>query len=262
MSDLEKSALWYAKLQGWLVIPLNGKTPIIKDWPNRATTDPELICAWWRENPRSNVGILCGRKSCLVVIDIDPRNGGKESFDALLSELGPLPQTPMVLTGGGGIHLYFRYPSANLIPKSKPSSGIDIQSDGSQVVAPPSIHPTTGRLYVWEESARPDQIPLAELPQKWLDFLSGKQGVRKPSTSPSLWRDLIQNGAQEGSRNDTAARLAGHLFSKRVDPFVVLELIQAWNEARNSPPLPDSEVVRTVNSVAGAELRKRGGHVN
>ena len=261
MSDLEKSALWYAKLQGWLVIPLNGKTPIIKDWPNRATTDPEVIFSWWRENPSGNVGILCGQKSGIVVIDIDPRNGGKESFNALLAELGPLPQTPMVFTGGGGYHLYFRYPSSYLIPKSKPVPGIDIQSDGSQVVAPPSIHPATGQRYRWRDSYRPDQIPVIDLPSAWVEFLAMKKEKAKNLSSSLEWRELIKNGVGEGGRNDAMARLAGHLLSRKIDPYVTLELVRCWNEIRNTPPLPDEEVVRTVNSVAGLELRKREGHV-
>ncbi len=261
MSDLEKSACWYAKFRGWLIVPLNGKTPIVQDWPNRATTDSEVIRSWWRANPKANVGILCGQKSCLVVIDIDPRNGGKESFDNLLSELGPLSQTSKVLTGGGGHHLYFRYPSGYFIPKSKPRPGIDIQSDGSQVVAPPSIHPITGQRYLWADSYRPDQIPLADLPPAWIEFLTVKKENLKTVTPPSEWREFVKNGVGEGGRNDATARLAGHLLSRRVDPYVTLELVRCWNEFRNKPPLPDEEVVRTVNSVAGLELRKRGGHV-
>lgn len=261
MSDLEKSALWYAKVLGWFIVPLNGKTPIIQDWPNQATTDPDIIRSWWRANLKANVGILCGQKSSLIVIDIDPRNGGESSFNTLLLELGSLPHTPKVQTGGGGNHLYFRYPSGYFIPKSKPRPGIDIQSNGSQVVAPPSIHSITGQRYVWVNSYRPDQIPLAELPLAWIEFLTVKKENSKTAISPSEWREFIKNGVGEGGRNDATARLAGHLLSRKIDPFVTLELVRCWNELRNRPPISDEEVVRTVNSVAGLELRKRGGHV-
>ena len=40
--------------------------------------------------------------------------------------------------------------------------GIDIKGDG-YIVAPPSIH-ESGRAYVWEESSRPGEVPLADLP--------------------------------------------------------------------------------------------------
>ena len=54
-------------------------------------------------------------------------------------------------------------------------------------------------------------------------------------------------GAVEGERNTEICRLSGHLLARRVDPLVVLELMQAFNATRCSPPLPDEEVTRTVN---------------
>lgn len=256
LSQNGRAALWYSR-RGWRTMPLRGKIPAVPDWPNQATTNPDMITAWWKQWPDANVGILCGRASGIVVLDIDPRNGGNESFDDLVDALGPLPPTPETLTGGGGRHLYFRYPNGLTIRKSKPRAGLDIQSDGAQVVAPPSQHPQTGRLYCWEESGRPDRIKLADLPPRWLNFLSERPGSLK--TPPSEWRSLVENGVGEGSRNGATARLAGHLLTKKVDPYVTLELIRCWNEARNRPPLPDGEIVRTVDSICGAELRKIGG---
>nr|MDA8112213.1 bifunctional DNA primase/polymerase [Nitrospiraceae bacterium] len=253
-----RAAIWYGR-KGWSVLPLNGKTPILPGWPDKAVTDPQTIESWWTENPTANVGILTGIRSGLVVIDIDPRNGGEESFDSLVEELGPLPATPEVLTGGGGRHIYLRYPSGGTIPKSKPRRGLDVQSNKSLVVAPPSRHPETGRSYVWEESSRPDHLPLGDLPEKWLNFLSEKQEVHRSATSSSEWKNLVLNGVAAGSRNEAVARLAGHLLAKKVDPYVTLELILVWNESRNRPPLPDEEVIKTVDSIAKAELRKIGG---
>lgn len=255
---MARAAIWYGYRFGWRTLPLNGKIPIIPDWPNQATTNPDRIMKWWAKWPDANVGIHCGRASGIVVIDIDPRGGGDDSFDALIDELGPLPPTPEVLTGGGGRHLYIRYPNGLAIPKSKPRPGLDIQSDGAQVVAPPSKHPQSGRLYVWEESARPDQVALADLPPKWLEFLTERPGGIKTPTPTSEWRELVTNGVTEGSRNDATARLAGHLLSRRVNPHVALELIKCWNRARNNPPLMDAELIKTVDSICKAELRKGG----
>lgn len=259
LSQCGKAALWYAERRNWPVHPLNGKIPIIPSWPTQASTNYQTIRSWWTEHPSANVGILCGRRSGLLVLDIDPRNGGETSFDELVTELGPLPPTPEVMTGGGGRHLYFKYPENRNIPKAKPRAGVDIQGNFSQIVSPPSRHPQTGRLYVWEESSRPDQIPLAELPEKWLNFLSSRQDGPRTTTPPSEWRSLVREGVAEGGRNDAVARLGGHLISKKIDPFVVSELLLAWNRTRNTPPLPDAEVIRTVDSICAAELRKIGG---
>ena len=73
------------------------------------------------------------------------------------------------------------------------------------------------------------------------------------------WRAIVSGGVGEGQRNATLARLTGHLLRKHVDPIVTLELTRAWNLARCRPPLLDDEVLRTVNGIAGAELRRLGG---
>ena len=58
--------------------------------------------------PNANVAVATG--SGLLVIDIDPRNGGNELLIKLEAELGPLPSTHTVRTGGGGEHFYLSVP--------------------------------------------------------------------------------------------------------------------------------------------------------
>jgi hypothetical protein len=73
------------------------------------------------------------------------------------------------------------------------------------------------------------------------------------------WRRLVHNKVYKGERNNTIASLAGHLFRKYVDPYIVLDLLLAWNRCHCVPPLSDDEVAQTVDSVAGLELRRRKG---
>ena len=63
----------------------------------------------------------------------------------------------------------------------------------------------------------------------------------------------------EGRRNATAARLAGYLLRRWVDPQLALALVAAWNRTHCQPPLGEDEVARVVDSVAGRELRRRQG---
>lgn len=107
-----------------------------------ATTDPARIRAMHAAVPGGLLAIRTGAPSDLVVIDIDPRNGGR-----LLPEL--MPPTRCVLTGSDGWHLYYQHPGGplakNLDHREHP--GIDVKADGGYVVAPPSIHPSTRRPY-------------------------------------------------------------------------------------------------------------------
>src|SRR6516165_2788489 len=73
-----------------------------------ATTNPALIQAWFsRQAPEANLGV---RTDKLVVIDVDPRHNGDESFRALEREHGEMPPTWRVLTGGGGEHIIYAAP--------------------------------------------------------------------------------------------------------------------------------------------------------
>lgn len=154
-----------------------------------ATTDAAKIRAWWKKWPTANIGIATGSVSDLVVVDIDPRNGGDDTFDALVREFGAAPETPEVLTGGGGRHLYFR-DTGGVIPSTL-GPGIDIKADGGYVVAPPSVH-IRGRRYAWELSALPSNIALADFPRAWSAGGSGGRvqgigvGGGGPSVSPVL----------------------------------------------------------------------------
>ena len=88
----------------------------------------------------------------LLVLDVDPRNGG--SLDAL----GPLPETLTCWSGrgDGGVHRYFLRPAGQL-SSTRLLAGVDLKLNGYCVV-PPSLHPATGRPYKWEEH------PAAALP--------------------------------------------------------------------------------------------------
>jgi hypothetical protein len=75
----------------------------------------------------------------------------------------------------------------------------------------------------------------------------------------SYWRGVVRDGAMQGERNVVTSRLIGHLLRHHIDPAVALHLVLAWNQIHNKPPLPADEVIRTVDSIAGLELRRRGG---
>lgn len=71
-------ALKYAK-QGWLVFPVarNAKVPPkgVK-WTQVATKNPAEVRELFAAHPEGNIGVVTGRKSGVLVVDVDPRNGG------------------------------------------------------------------------------------------------------------------------------------------------------------------------------------------
>jgi hypothetical protein len=73
----------------------------------------------------------------------------------------------------------------------------------------------------------------------------------------SAWLELVRADVTDRKRNDAAARLAGHLLRRYVDPRVAIELLMAWNGTRCAPPLAPAEITTIVDSIAGRELARR-----
>ena len=148
--DTHAAAMVYAA-RGWSVIPMQqrGKRPLVA-WLEfqRRLAGPDEIDAWYRRWPDANVGIVTGRVSGLVVVDIDVGHGGAESLVRLENEREPLLPTVEALTGGGGRHFYFSHPGGLVPNRAGIAPGIDVRGDGGCVVAPPSVH-SSGRRYAW-----------------------------------------------------------------------------------------------------------------
>lgn len=227
-------------------------------WSTAATKDWPTIKSWWAENPDYNVGLVTGKPSGIFVVDIDSEDG-EAALKAMEADLGPLPETVEVITGKGR-HLYFKMPAAADVTNSakRLGPGLDIRGTGGFVLAPSSVHPS-GKVYAWSVDCAKQ---IAQAPD-WLicrvTKRKGANGKGKPEAQPAtVWRELFLNGVDQGSRDDSCTKLAGYLAFRRLDPYVVLDIMQLWNANRCRPPLPAEDVERVVNSVYGAENRKRG----
>lgn len=166
MSVFESEALALAGV-GFHVFPCapRSKQPMTPHGFHDATFDEGQIRTWWRAEPLANVAIACCEATGVLALDIDPRRGGRDALEELEDRWGRLPHTVEAHSGGadGGWHLYFHRP-AGLPFRGELARGIDLKASG-YVMAPPSIHPDTGRAYTWELSSDPrDGVALAELP--------------------------------------------------------------------------------------------------
>jgi len=217
-------------------------------------TPEELRKALGPGAPKSNVGIVTGPISGVLVVDIDGEEG-LESLRMAGRPLESLPVTPAVRTGGGGIHLYYRYPegaevktAAGVLPK------VDVRAQGGFVVAPPSVH-KSGAAYEWVEGRGLGEVEIADLDAPALLGESPSKRVEiRVSTS---WFEELLGGTPEGERNSSATRLAGRYLAMGLVPDEAEMLLGAWNQ-RNDPPLPDKEIRQVIKSVQKTGSQDRG----
>jgi len=246
-SRLLSSALSYAE-HGFHVFPVRPhcKEPLIKDWPNRATTDEAAIRQWWSRNPDANIGIATG-PSGLIAIDVDVKNGavGMESWRDILQEHGQaLGETLTTETPTGGLHVIYR---SNSLPvrnsTGKLSPGIDVRAEGGYIIAPPSIHPNGGE-YSWAFGGAPDDIGLLPLPVPLAKLLT------KPTPSRA---GFVGGVIPQGERNETLASLAGSMRRRGMSESAILAALKDTNKERCQPPLPDAEVATIARSISRYE---------
>ena len=153
-------------------LKIRGKTPILKGWQDKATTDATLLEQWAQDYPRANAGIVTGAPSGVIIIDMDVRGGAHASLDILKRQYGELPLSWEVLTPGGR-HLYLRHPGGQ-VRTCRLAPGIEVLGDGANAVAPGSIHPG-GDAYRWNPFLHPDIQPLADTPEWLLNLLKQKR---------------------------------------------------------------------------------------
>lgn len=223
--------------QGWSILPVkpSEKRPYMTNWlqyqHTRATK--EMADSWFTSLTGAGVGMVTGRISGVVVLDI-------ESYCSIpIDELLRRYPTQMISrTGTGGYHLFYLYPNgvSKIANRVGIFEGADIRADGGFIVLPPTRHPN-GKLYEWVKKG-----PLGVFPKALLDIQS------QPKAQGDGWITEALRGVSEGGRNDACARLAGYFFHKGLNADIVEALLTEWNE-RNDPPLPMREIRTTIKSI-------------
>lgn len=225
---------------GWQVFPCQprDKKPLVK-WVDFATHEKNMLSGWWEMYPTANIGIACGKRSGIIVLDVDAGHDGYDSLRDLILEYGQLPETPVAKTGSGGEHIFFKHPGIEIRNSAgKLGQGLDIRGDGGYVVGAPSIHPN-GNRYEWV--VKPSETQLADMPG-WLIEL-----LREPTQTHT---EPISNDGKiiSGGRNDALFRQAGALRRKGFNDEEIYAALQMYNRRRCEPPLSDSEVMQIAKS--------------
>lgn len=228
--------------KGWESFPLKSKekTPTVK-WADVATKDNQMLLGWFDNFPDANIGIACGKRSGIVVLDVDKQHNGFESITELVSKHGALPPTPVSKTGNGGEHIFFKCPDNIDIRNSagKIGKGLDIRANGGYVVAPPSVHPN-GNQYEWV--VRPSEVELAEMPEWMIEIL--KQPEEKKPVQP-----ITDEMIPDGQRHDIFVKLAGSMRRKGFSTDAIFQALMVENTTRCLNPSPPEHILEIAQDI-------------
>jgi len=260
------------KRPDWSVLPRDESgNPTWKPYQFRKPTDEE-IQKWFFSGKERNIAVVLGSVSNnTFVIDLD----SPELVTLVKSKVPRLFEETLVVESSRGVHLYFYGNIPVKSMKFQHSLGeIDIKGEGGYVLAPPSLHPS-GKIYKFVNKTEPMKAYTEELTVE--DFLRAffqevfpelldelehklKGGVTARNTSQSTLRfpdvppclEILLQGVSEGMRNEACFLLSAYL-TKLLPVEIVKDLMLVWN-SKNSPPLSDAEVVRTVESASKYEI--------
>ena len=239
------------------------KHPLLRHGANDATTHPAQLERWWRRWPQANVGLATG--IVFDVLDID----GPAGLAALRQLAGTVDlrfPDPLVATGGGGWHHWFR-PTGRGNRPPRGLTQVDWRGKGGCVLAPPSRH-SSGRSYRWLRSL--DQAPLAEVPAALCQLLdpepptqvrpartAGPDLAGHPYGRTVLAAELAALGrATPGHRNHTLNRTAFKVYRYVASGVLTDDEVTttAFTEIARAIGLSAAETSRTLASARTAGL--------
>lgn len=165
-------------------IPLEkrNKRPAVKKWQD---ADPTRLQVGHWARMGVNLGAVVPRG--VLVVDIDPRNGGSVEKVAPLFNGTPLEQFPMVVTGSGGYHIYARLPEGahDLTKRQNALDGVDLLCNQKAYVLTAGCLHGSGKHYEFSPGCPLDldELPLA--PPNIVALLKRRDGATtQPTTGP------------------------------------------------------------------------------
>jgi putative DNA primase/helicase len=227
-----------------------GKHPATSGWQNTIPSVPAAESTWRPGGRERGIGLVCGARSGMWAIDIDPRHGGDKTFQALVDQHGKVPPTWVLQSGRGeGLGLLFRWPADGDIRNSvgKIGPGVDVRGEGGFMVAPPSPHKTGGRArWIYPPG---DEPPLSYGPD-WLLELARRASPRRDRMQRK--QDVV---IRAGGRRGALLSLLGVMRSWGANEAVLVDAAISFVENQcldddPSTPINWAHVEATARDIA------------
>lgn len=183
-----------------------------------------------------NIGIVTGSISGIVVVDLD----GEQGVQTAKAQNLTIPLT-LLEKSPHGHHLFYRTGDRIINCATGLYPSIDIKGEGGCITVTPSSLPDGA--YKWLNSD-----PMIDAPA----WVMGKGHAARDwqGTSTDTWvSPALLLGMGDGTRNDTATRLAGYFHKKHLPDDVIYAILQPY-AARCTPPFSEMELQTVIRSVS------------
>ena len=194
-----------------------GKHPLVSNWQHTPHWSEDQLDVMEETGQfDSGYGVLVRG---LLVVDVDARNGGVESFAKLAEDVPEITGAGLIVatgSGGGSRHLYFKCDEGQALVQHHPDyKGIDFKSSGF-VVGPDSKH-VSGNLYqtIYGSPSDIDEVPK--------DILLGL-------AKPNRYRAKVNGTTIDVSQKELAEML-DHIPNKELDYEIWIRIGMALHHA-------------------------------
>lgn len=268
-----------------------GKHPRPVAWQKAATTDEDVIAAWWKRWPLANVGIVWGPDSGVIDIEYDG-DEGKKNADRLLGDCF----TPSY-SSGRSVHRLFRWRDGLPEKAVNTVGGMEVRTGagakGAQSIAPPSHH-YTGITYTWLPGLSPDDVEVMDIPSAMLAVILGDveqvsaasdddplkdnreaAGGERRSARMKLYeqptvvetidgRDTVIYAEACAMWRERFLAYGAGVFGDADHQSTIYERLWAWNEAKCRPKLTNDQVQEKCEGgrkfIASEVAKERGAN--
>jgi putative DNA primase/helicase len=238
MSAVLNAALDYAR-RGWPVFPCNSmKRPLTpRGFLDASDDEAQIRASSW---DGACVAVATGKRSGLVVPDIDIRESGSGIDSLQLLGVNFHSKTLTAHTPSGGIHIFYQWPGYE-VPCSAGKLGahLDVRGDGGYIILPPG----PGRSWDPHLGLGTPLAPMPEwmLPKEPEQIRMTPRGPIRPAGKHSPYAEgalrraywaivRAPDGTQEATLNAEAFSLGTLVASGGVLPQTALALLKAAAE--------------------------------
>lgn len=261
--------------QGYSVIPLNGKIPLVPGWQKYCSelpTDDE-ITDWENRFPDCNIGLPGGPANGVAWLDCD---AWTEAYGKAMVDLLPLMQIWRVGQKGFVTPIKYDNQKINKIYYRDIEMG-DVLGVGHQVAAI-GVHPVTGQPYEWHSAngglfgmSRDELVDIAitltdadiksvEANLNKVNFILHMQDMRKAKKA--------DGGTGVGGRNNRLKEIAGAMFERGCQVADVAAELRKADKKDHAEPLfedkaefkgadPDAAALTFATSIFSTYLREK-----